>query len=215
MNQTINLEKFRTLETLSKTDTYIITHGHSNILFLGSCRTIVLAMFFEEICKSVRFFKNAQFGISTISTYLIDTKIKTDNMKNVIENADIIVCEQLRKQNILNTHTKCEDNIYNNFNIKPNCRIIQIPNLHYYMVDTQNIIDITRLTNHCTKYGFIHVSNMITNFPIDQLFATYNHPKNILMIELLVEMCKIHFNQRLPIHLLIELNKCKTIELII
>ena len=214
MNHNIHLERFYRIENLSKNDTYIITRGRSNILFLGSCRTIVLAMFFEEICKSVPFFKNAQFGIQTMATYCVNSKIKTNNMNNTIENADIIVCEQLRNQNILNTHTKCEDNIYNNFNLKPNCRIIQIPNLHYYL-DTQNRIDIKRLTDHCTKYGFISVSNTVANVPIKKLFATPRHPTNILILELLLEMCITHFNQRLPIDILIKLNKCKTIELII
>ena len=52
-------------------------------------------------------------------------------MIDVIENADIIVCEQIRNYNILNTSKNCHQNIFNNFNIKKNCKIIQIPNLEF------------------------------------------------------------------------------------
>ena len=60
-----------------------------------------------------------------------------DLLKYVVENADYIVCEQIRNYSFLNSSTKCEQNIFNNFNIKSNCKILQIPNLdlRYYRND--------------------------------------------------------------------------------
>jgi hypothetical protein len=130
-------------------------------------------------------------------------------MTSVIENADIIVCEQIRNYDILNTSEKCPQNMFNNFNIKPTCKIIQIPNLEYFK-NIENIIDIDRLANHCKKYNFINVANMIINNPIEKLFVSSNHPKNILLLELFKELCNICFNQQLPIEII---NNLKIIEI--
>jgi hypothetical protein len=204
------IKRFNTIMDLTKNDTYVINRGHSNILFLGSCRTIVLSMFFEYICKTIPYFIHAQFGIQSIAVHVLSSlnKTKSSNMTSVIENADIIVCEQIRHYNILNTSEKCVNNIFNQFNIKPNCKIIQIPNLEYFK-NSDNIINIDRLANHCKKYNFICVSNMILNNPLEELFATCNHPKTILILELFTELCSIYFNQTFPIECLNHLNKIK------
>ena len=200
-------DRFNAIHNLTKDDIYVIKKGHSNVLFLGGCRTFVYIMFFEELCKHMSYFIHAQFGIQTIAVHIIDLlkRTKTDNMRNVIENADIIVCEQMRNYNGLNTSKKCVENIFNNFNIKSNCKIIQVPNLEYFK-NAGNVIDIDRLTTHCKKYGFNYVSNMIINNPIEKLFVTCNHPKNILLLEAFKEICNICFDQKIPLNILANLS---------
>lgn len=201
------IDRFNTINDLTKNDIYVIKNGHSNVLFLGGCRTFVYIMFFEEICKHMPYFIHAQFGIQTIAVHIIDLlkRGKTNNMKNAIENADIIICEQSRNYNILNTSKKCVENIFNNFNIKSNCKIVQVPNLEYFK-NTENVIDIDRLTTHCKKYGFNNVSNMIINNPIEKLFVTSNHPKNVLLLEAFKELFYICFDQKIPFNILVKLS---------
>ena len=197
------IERFQYLDKLASIDTYIINKGHSSIVFLGGCRSIYLCIFFEEICKNLSYFQHAQFGLSTLSVYNIK-QTKSPNVINVIENADLIICEQLRSYKELNTSPKCDKNIFNSFNIKQNCKIIQIPNLEYY----EEKYDLTILVNQCKKYNFNKVAEYIyNNIENKKLFVTYNHPSNSLMLEFFKELCEICFNQQLPKEIIHELNK--------
>ena len=127
------IEKFNKYNTLIHDDIYHSKIGASNILFIGGCRSIVYAIFFEEICKYVPYFKHAQFGFAVIASHIIDLlkRQKTQNLCYVFENADFIVCEQIRNYDFLNTSKSCQQNIFNNFKIKGTCKIIQIPNLEF------------------------------------------------------------------------------------
>ena len=197
-------ERFQYLERLSNTNTYTINKGNLNIVFLGVCRSIYLCICFEELCKHLSYFQRAQFGLSTIAVYQMGTEMKNQNIINTVENADIIVCEQLRSYKELNTSVKCQQNIFNSFNIKQNCKIIQIPNLEYY----EEKYDLTILVNQCKKYNFNKVAEYIyNNIENKKLFVTYNHPSNSLMLEFFKELCEICFNQQLPKEIIHDLNK--------
>ena len=197
-------ERFQYLERLSNTNTYTINKGNLNSVFLGVCRSIYLCICFDELCKHLSYFQRAQFGLSTIAVYQMGTEMKNQNIINTVENADIIVCEQLRSYKELNTSVKCQQNIFNSFNIKQNCKIIQIPNLEYY----EEKYDLTILVNQCKKYNFNKVAEYIyNNIENKKLFVTYNHPSNSLMLEFFKELCEICFNQQLPKEIIHELNK--------
>jgi hypothetical protein len=124
------IQKFITYDNNNINDIYINNKiGAINILFIGSCRSTILSIYFEELCKNIEWFENYQFGISVIEVHVIKIKKRSktnNNLKFVIENADYIVCEQIRSYDFLNTNKKCIQNIFNNFDIKKTCKIIQI-----------------------------------------------------------------------------------------
>jgi hypothetical protein len=211
-------DKFQKYEKLVKDDIYHEKIGASNILFIGGCRCFIYSILFLETCKYVPYFIHAQFGSGVIAVHIIDLlkRQKTNNIKYVIENADYIVCEQIRNYSFLNSSEKCEQNIFNNFKIKDNCKIIQIPNLElrYYKNhliynnpdDCINIDIISRLkdknlkdfVDHCKKYEFYKLAEYIEkNINEKRLFSTHNHPNNILLLELFKELIEKLFGQQL------------------
>ena len=156
----------------------------------------------------------------------IHKRYKTNNLTYVIENADYIVCEQIRNYNILNTSKNCHQNIFNNFNIKKNCKIIQIPNLdfRYYSneliydnsdnINNIHIVNIIKQQNlknfleHCNKYQFYKLSKYIKeNINSERLFNTFNHPNNCLILELFNELIEILFQQKISDNLKLILKK--------
>ena len=208
------ITKFNKYDKLCHDDIYHSKIGAINILFIGGCRSFVYAIFFEEICKYVPYFKHAQFGFSVIGTHIIDLlkRPKTQNLCFVFENADFIVCEQIRNYSFLNTSTKCEQNIFNNFKIKQNCKIIQIPNLefrYFYNDIKQPNIKISeineikqnnfnRFVDHCRKYGFDNLATYIsTQINNERFFITFNHPCSNIILELIKELCNNLFEQKL------------------
>jgi Ni,Fe-hydrogenase I large subunit len=108
----------------------------------------VYSIFFEELCKHTPYLKNVQYGIGAIAVHILHVYNlhKTPNLTSVIENADIIVCEQIRHYDMLNT-TECEQNMFNNFNIKPTCKVISVPNLEcqYENTPESKLQNVTRL----------------------------------------------------------------------
>jgi len=220
------IDKFNNYNNLVSNDIYYSNLGAQNILFVGGCRSYVYSIFFEEICKYIPYFQNAQFGFSVIGTHMIDLlkRQKTKNLCFVFENADYIVCEQIRNYNFLNSSKTCEQNIFNNFNIKPTCKIIQVPNLdfRYYAneliynnsddINNENIIDeikknnLQKFINHCKKYKFYQLADYIeTNINTKRFFIKFNHPCNHLIIEFMKNFIQICFENQLPdnvIHIL-------------
>jgi len=212
------VKDFQTYEKLVHDDIYKKKNGASNILFIGGCRSFVYSILFEEICKYVPYFVHAQFGFGAIGVHMIDLlkREKTDNLKHVIESADYIVCEQVRNYTFLNTNEKCEQNIFNSFKIKNNCKIIQIPNLElkYYskdlnynnMDDFKNIElvnsikkkNLKQIIKHCQTYEFNKLAEYIEkNINEQRLFSTCNHPQNCLILELFKELIEKLFEQKL------------------
>lgn len=212
------VDKFQKYDKLVHDDIYHSKIGAVNILFIGACRSYVYAIFFEEICKHIPYFQHAQFGFSVIAVHIINLlkRSKTNNLKYIIENADYIVCEQIRNYNFLNTSKSCEQNIFNNFNIKHNCKIIQIPNLEfrYYSNDLiyNNADDINnfeiinnikqqnlkQFLEHCNKYEFYKLSEYIEkNINTKRLFTTFNHPNNCLILEFFNEFIEKLFNKKI------------------
>ena len=224
------IEKFHKYDKLVKDNIYYSKIGASNILFIGGCRSFVYAIFFEEICKYVPYFQHAQFGFSVIGVHIIDLlkRSKTNNLKYIIKNADYIVCEQIRNYGFLNTCKSCEQNIFNNFDIKEDCKIIQIPNLEfrYYSndliydnSDNKNIIEsvitikqqnLKKFLENCRKYEFYKLSEYIEqNINKERFFNTFNHPNNCLMLELFNELIEKLFEQKLKEPMLNILKKIK------
>ena len=218
------LQKMTYYNDLTTNDTYIHKTGAQNILFIGGCRSFVYAIYLEEICKISQYFKNAQFGFAAIGVHVINLlkRTKTINMTNVIENADIIICEQIRKYNILNTSENCEQNVFNNFKIKPTCKIIKIPNLEfrYYKNDlvlhNDNIDEIkiakeeslNKFIVFLKKYGFNNFSKYIlNNINSRRLFITLNHPSSYTILEFICELCENVWQQKLSSNTISILNK--------
>lgn len=137
------IDKFQKLDKLVNDDIYHFKIGASNILFIGGCRCFVYSILFAELCKYVPYFVHAQFGFGVIAVHIIDLlkRRKTQNIKFIVENADYIVCEQIRNYKFLNTSIECEENIFNSFNIKKNCKILQIPNLEFRYYTNDLIFD--------------------------------------------------------------------------
>lgn len=212
------LNKFSHFNKLVHDDVYVHKKGAANVLFIGGCRSFVYAIYFEEICKYVPWFKHAQFGISAIAVHIIDLlkRPKTNNITDVIENADIIICEQIRHYDFLNTSKKCEQNIFNNFNLKRQCVVIQIPNLdvrYYYKelifeneadANDNNQVKLVKEKNlntfieHCRKYNFEQFGEyVLNNINHKRLFVTFNHPCNHTILEAVKLIVKRGFNQEL------------------
>ena len=135
----------------------------------------------------------------------------------VYNTINYIVCEQTRNYSFLNSSTNCEQNIFNNFRIKDNCKIIQIPNLElrYYSNDLiyKNNEDINnveivnsikkenlkKIIEHCRKYEFNNLSTYIEqNINNVRLFTTFNHPCNNVILEIFKEIIEKMFDQQLP-----------------
>jgi hypothetical protein len=160
----------------------------------------VYSIFFEELCKHTPYLKNVQYGIGAIAVHILHVYNlhKTPNLTSVIENADIIVCEQIRHYDMLNTSAECEQNMFNNFNIKPTCKVINVPNLEcqYETTPESKLQNVTRLINHCKKYKFEKLANYIhaNADRIDSMFITYNHPSTALVCQLMKELIETHFD---------------------
>lgn len=193
------VKKFEALNNLNKNETYAFKSGEINVLFIGGCRSFVYSLFFEELCNCNLYLKNAQYGIGAIAVHIMEScKInKNQNLINTIENADIIICEQIRHYDMLNTSNECEQSMFNNFNIKPTCKIINVPNLEcgYEPTPESKKQNISRLVNHCKKYNFEKLSNYIDEnaTTIDSMFITINHPSNSLCCQLMKELIETHF----------------------
>lgn len=193
------VHKFNALDLNNKNEIYTIKPGATNVLFIGGCRSFAYSIFFEELCKFNSYLKNAQYGISAIAVHIMEIckRNKTPKLTHVIENADIIICEQIRHYSMLNTSTECEQNIFNNFNIKPTCKIINVPNLECYYDNTpeSKMQNVARLTNHCEKYHFENLSKYIdvNATIIGSMFITHNHPSNALFCQLMKELIETHF----------------------
>jgi hypothetical protein len=223
------LEKFCNYDLLVHNDIYSSKVGRTNILFLGGCRSYIYAIFFEELCNHMEEFKNLDFGFSAIGVHVVELnhRLKTPNLKSVIENADYIVCEQIRNYSILNTSPKCEQNIFNSFQIKDTCKIIQLPNmvLRYYkndllpheqsaglyeigLIKQKNLTD---FLNHCKKYGFCKLAKYVeSNINNKRLLCDFNHPYNNLILELFNEFIEKTFNLEIPENII---NILKTIHI--
>lgn len=124
------LEKFREIENVSANG-YIINNGDTKILFLGSCRMVMLCIYIMEY---VRFNTTQTFGFSIITDYHYKLLKKFESpmnpkIKEIVENADIIIHEPTKQMEYLNTAFNTDKNIYNTFNLKSTYRNIRIPHI--------------------------------------------------------------------------------------
>lgn len=243
MSEAIN--KFRYYESLMKTQEYVYKrvelntlflgsrrYGYKrrhtfNTVFLGSCRSLVMAILWEVLCQHDNYFKHALPAFTAIGVYSIEPFQKSPGMTTVIENADYFIVEQLRNYSFLNTSEKCEENVFNNFHIKPTCKIIHVPNLElrYFTndlelseSDKQDIekvrqtkeANLQRFLLHCIKYGFPRLSNFVRgHINNTRLFMTCNHPTNLLILTFFQELIEKMFGRTLSEQVLSSLRNVK------
>lgn len=203
------VQMFQHIDKLNHNDIYNIKKGATKILFIGGCRSYVFSIYFNKLCELIPWFIHAQYEISVIGVHIVDftKRNKTTNLINTIENADIIICESIKGYTFLNTIDTCEQNIYNNFNLKKECRTFILPNLElkYYVNDilknseTEIIIEqnknLEKLLYNCKKLNYDELSNFIEeNIKKIRLFNTFNHPMSYLMLFLFKEMINKSFN---------------------
>jgi hypothetical protein len=124
------LKRFREIEHISAYE-YVVESGDINILFLGSCRMVMLCIYIMEYLKFDIFKK---YGISIITDYHYKLLKRNESpmqpiIKDILENADIIIHEPTKTCEYLNTAFNTEINIYNSFNLKPTYRNIRIPHM--------------------------------------------------------------------------------------
>jgi hypothetical protein len=211
----IYIEKFNNIDKMNHKNTYIIKNGAKNILFIGGCRATLLAIYFEKVFSLIPYFYHQQFGFGAIMVHILNLKgmSKTNNLVNAIENADIIICEQIKNFSFINTIKTCEHNIFNNFNIKKDCQIVNIPNMELYFyesqlklienIDENNIkevreIHLNKLLHYCDYFNCYELSQYIKdNIYKERLFATYNHPMSTLFVLLTKDLFKQIFNYNL------------------
>lgn len=205
-------------ERVTNNEEYVDKIGTQNVLFVGGCRSFVFNMMFEELTKHVPQFESFGYGALAVHIPINVQKFTgpTEKMKQAFENADYIVCEQVRTYSYLNTSPKCEESIFKSFNIKDSCKILQIPNseivyfyndiLNHYAYSQQEINGLTdeksvenivtiknhnlkRLVDHCIKYEFPLLAEFIQqNIHKVRLFNVINHPNNCVMAKQFEEM---------------------------
>jgi len=227
------LNNFNEISNLNRNDSYCFKKGNYNITFITSCRGISLAIWLAEMRLLMPYFKNWQLGINVVAVHIVHKiyEYPTKNMKNVIENSDIIICECIKNYTYINTLKECSNNIYTSFNIKPECKIFTIPNLSliYYINDikqnynTNNytINDYLKIKNDnlnkliywCEHYKFYDVAKYIKlNINKHIIFHTHNHPTTNLLVILFKELFKKMFNVILPNHYIINIIKYKILD---
>jgi hypothetical protein len=80
--------------------------GINNITFITSCRCTSLAIWLEEMFLLMPYFNYWQLGINVVAVHIIQQlyKYPTQNMRNVIENSDILICECIKNYTYINIY---------------------------------------------------------------------------------------------------------------
>lgn len=222
------LKKFRELEEICNKEIYTVNDGHAKVVFVGSCRALILSLMFEELFNRIPFFVNAQMGVSVAVCYISIlnssiTKPPSQKLRSTFENADIIICESLKHQQYLNTVQGCENSIYKEFNLKKECKIVTLPNLNL-VFSTEEIYDYKNKTNdeilnikrenvdelvkYCYNCSFNELGDYIKNNILsERLFCTWCHPMPILFSLIVKQLTKNIFNLDISNDIFEKLNK--------
>lgn len=204
--------EFRNLEQIAYDQKYQVKDGFSKIVFLGSCRMLILAMYLKEIINHYPYLKHAQYGFSVITVYhiIINGAIKkepSEALKKTIEDADIIISETIKHSSYLNTDRNTDRNIFLDFKLKKSCKHIQLPNLHgdFLMKELQHshptftkeeLIkqrkdNLNELLGYIRKYEYNELADFFEqNYLKIRLMATYAHPMPIVFTMLAKELTK-------------------------
>lgn len=220
--------EFRQLEQCAYDEKYLAKDGACKIVFLGSCRMLILAMYLKQIINHYPYLAHSQYGFSAITTYhiILNGAIEKDpseSLRKTIENADIIICETIKHSSYLNTDRNTDRNIFVDFNIKKSCQLIQLPNLHggFLMKELQNshptftkeeLIkqrqdNLNELVGYIRKYQYNELADFFEqNYLKVRLMATFAHPMPIVFTMLAKEVSKKLWNIDLDESILNRLN---------
>jgi hypothetical protein len=208
--------EFRLLEKIIYDEVYTISRKCVNVVFLGSCRMIVLYMYLKRIVESYDYLAHSQFGFSLVTVYhpILNRSIEnppSEQLKTTFETADLVICETIKHSKYLNTDNNTDENIYNSFMLKPSCKIVQLPNIHVNMFmdtliksyPTKSIADlvetrkqnIDELLNYIRKFDYTETADFIeANIYKQRLFATGAHPMPVIFQVLTKELVKKLWN---------------------
>lgn len=201
-NSDTYIPEFRKLEKLVYDEIYTISKKNTNILFLGSCRMLMLCMYIKRVIESYDYLKHAQFGFSVITVYhpILNESINKPPsvvMRNVFETADIIICETIKHSKYLNTVKTVDENMYTSFKLKDTCQVIQLPNIEVSMFmaslkqsypakTTEELIatrkeNIDKLLYYIRLFQYNKTADFIEeNIYKQRLFATNGHPMPVV-----------------------------------
>jgi hypothetical protein len=175
-----------------------------NILILGSCRLTQLCFYFNNLNLN----RNIYF------IYIVHVVLKhgnsipdslKENLRNIMKNTDIIVCETIKNHGEWNTSLKSDITFFKTLDIETTTKIYRIPNLelrmyHYELINTFKIPEEEvfsyfenskkHLFEHLNETGYSEVAEFINkNIKKYKLFYTYNHPSSILSLCLFNYLC--------------------------
>jgi hypothetical protein len=167
-----------------------------NVLFIGSCRLVQFAFYFNSL--GINSFKRNiyQIYVPNWGTDELRNKIPRDVIMKILKHTDIIICESMRHYGILNT-TDTGVNFFKEFEVE-NKLIFRLPNLslrmyHYEIMTVfgQPIEEVAsyfkkskdHLFTKLNELGYKKVSEFIErNLTKTKLFNTFNHPRRVLSL---------------------------------
>lgn len=179
---------------------------NKNILFIGACRLVSQLYYFNNL--GIDSLKRNIYYIYIVDWYNRVNQIPKQVINNILKNTDIIVCENIKSYDILNTNELSEINFFKSFDINIDTKIFRLPNFElscysHFIINNCNIpynhelmYDIykqsrERLSRSLIKYECNEIDNFINKyFTSIKLFNTYNHPTKILLLFLFKNLMK-------------------------
>lgn len=212
----------------SKSKTFMLYDNKTdkNLLFIGSCRTVQLAFYFNNL--NIPHLKRNIYilYVPHWSTEELRESLPRDVILKILDKTDIIICESIERFGILNTYEHLEQNFFKHFDVK-NKLIFHIPNIELRMFH----YEITRvfkipihevggyfhkskehILNKLKVFGYEKVAEFIERNIIKiKLFSTFNHPTRVVML-LLFKYLALKMGIHLPASFFTEMDKYNFIE---
>lgn len=169
---------------------YTTSSLNKNVLFLGSCRMSPLMYYWHIMYPKYNIYN------IYVPNWTDRSKIDKKRIQSILENTDFLITETVRNFEILNTDRSIDNNFFKVFDV--NAQEIRISNLelHMYVHDLCNVYKVpeknyqswfenskNRLRDSLISknQGFIW-EFIKDNLQEIRMFATHNHPTNILSI---------------------------------
>jgi hypothetical protein len=212
----------------SKSKTFMVYDNKidKNLLFMGSCRTVQLAFYFNNL--NIPHLKRNIYilYVPHWSTDELRESLPRDVILKILDKTDIIICESIERFGILNTYEHLEQNFFKHFDVK-NKLIFHIPNIelrmfHYEItrVFKRPIHEVAgyfhkskeHILNKLKVFGYEKVAEFIErNITKIKLFSTFNHPTRVVML-LLFKYLALKMGIHLPASFFTEMDKYNFIE---